>query len=48
MLEEGQIREPVLKLDKYRSMLPDGMKSQLLRELADVIARPFLLILERS
>lgn len=31
LVEEGQVREPLRKLDIYKSMVPDGMHSQLLR-----------------
>lgn len=48
LVEEGQVREPLHKVDIYKSVVPDRMHSQLLRELANVIAGPLLLLLERS
>lgn len=32
LVEEGQVKEPLQKLDIYKSVVPDRMYSQLLRE----------------
>jgi len=39
-VEEDEVRKYLSKLDKCKSMGPDGMHLQLLRDLADVITRP--------
>ena len=40
LVEDDLVRQYLRKLDIHKSMAPDGMYPQLLRELADVIARP--------
>lgn len=46
LVEENQNREYLSKLDIHKSMGLHGMQPQVLRNLADVIVRPFSIIFE--
>ncbi|KFV87101.1 RNA-directed DNA polymerase from mobile element jockey, partial [Struthio camelus australis] len=48
LVEKDRVRDLLSKFDIHNSMGPNGMHPRVLRELADVIARPLSIILERS
>ena len=48
LVEEAQGREHLNKLDTHKDMGPDGMHTQVVREMTDVIVRPLAIVFERS
>lgn len=46
--DEDQVRDYVRELYPYKSMRPDRLPPRVLRELADVLVRPFHTIFEKS
>ena len=48
LVEDDQAREHFNKLDIRKSMVPEGLQPQALKELADAIARLLLIVSEQS
>ena len=48
MVKDNWFRDHLSKLDTHKSMGPDGLHPQVLRELANVIAEPLSIIFKRS
>jgi len=47
LVEEDQVRDQLSKLNTHKSMGPDGMQLEVLRERADVIVEPLPIVFER-
>ncbi|GAB0186669.1 hypothetical protein GRJ2_001132200 [Grus japonensis] len=46
LVEEDQVNEYLRKLDMHKSVSPDGMHPRVLKELADITAKPLLILLD--
>lgn len=48
LMEEDHVMDLLNKLDLHKSMELDRIQPQLLRKIADVVAKPLLAVFERS
>ncbi|KFZ47660.1 hypothetical protein N321_04245, partial [Antrostomus carolinensis] len=48
IIQEEMVKDPLSQLDIHRAMGPDGVHPRVLRELAEVLAKPLSIIYQQS